>query len=142
VRPEAWHIGPPGVGLAARLAKAAYLGSNYEYTFKTELGAIFVVSPDLTHVLQPGDDVGLSLADHGVSWWPTRVERPCWGVAGWRQRDGGNAGVAGVRTTLAASKPAACAKASAAWMRASSSLGARDSNQRYLRSGVPTSETW
>ncbi|MBK8073217.1 MAG: ABC transporter ATP-binding protein [Ramlibacter sp.] len=67
VRPEAWHIGPPGVGLAARLAKAAYLGSNYEYTFETELGAIFVVSPDLTHVLQPGSDVGLSLADHGVS---------------------------------------------------------------------------
>jgi iron(III) transport system ATP-binding protein len=67
VRPEAWHIGPPGVGLAARLAKAAYLGSNYEYTFETELGAIFVVSPDLTHVLQPGADVGLSLADHGVS---------------------------------------------------------------------------
>ena len=67
VRPEAWHIGPPGVGLAARLAKAAYLGSNYEYTFETQLGAIFVVSPDLTHVLQPGADVGLSLADHGVS---------------------------------------------------------------------------
>ena len=51
VRPEAWHIGPPGAGLAARLAKAAYLGSNYEYTFETELGAIFVVSPDLTRVL-------------------------------------------------------------------------------------------
>jgi iron(III) transport system ATP-binding protein len=67
VRPEAWHIGPPGAGLAARLAKAAYLGSNYEYTFETELGAIFVVSPDLTRVLQVGTDVGLSLADHGVS---------------------------------------------------------------------------
>ena len=67
VRPEAWHIGPPGVGLAARLAKSAYLGSNYEYNFDTELGSIFVVSPDLTRVLQVGQDVGLSLADHGVS---------------------------------------------------------------------------
>ncbi|RZJ22547.1 MAG: ABC transporter ATP-binding protein [Haliea sp.] len=67
VRPEAWHIGPPGSGLAARLDKSAYLGSNYEYVFETELGPIFVVSPELTHVLQPGADVGLTLADHGVS---------------------------------------------------------------------------
>ena len=67
VRPEAWHIGPPGAGLAARLSKAAYLGSNYEYNFDTELGSIFVVSPDLTRVLQVGQDVGLSLSDHGVS---------------------------------------------------------------------------
>ena len=67
VRPEAWHIGPPGDGLAARLAKAAYLGSNYEYSFETELGPIFVVSPDLGNVLAVGADVGLQLADHGVS---------------------------------------------------------------------------
>ena len=67
VRPEAWHIGPAGSGLAARLAKAAYLGSNYEYSFETELGPIFVVSPDLGNVLAIGADVGLRLADHGVS---------------------------------------------------------------------------
>ena len=67
VRPEAWHIGAAGTGLAARLNKLAYLGSNYEYTFATELGAIFVVSPDLTRVLSLGASVGLSLADHGVS---------------------------------------------------------------------------
>ena len=67
VRPEAWHIGPPGTGLAARLAKAAYLGSNYKYSFETELGSIFVVSPDLDNVLRVGADVGLRLADHGVS---------------------------------------------------------------------------
>jgi len=67
VRPEAWHIGAAGTGLAARLDKLAYLGSNYEYTFATELGAIFVVSPDLTQVLSLGASVGLSLADHGVS---------------------------------------------------------------------------
>jgi iron(III) transport system ATP-binding protein len=67
VRPEAWHIGPPGAGLAGRLAKAAYLGSNYEYVFETELGPIFVVSAELGKVLEPGADVGLRLADHGVS---------------------------------------------------------------------------
>jgi len=67
VRPEAWHIGPPGTGLGARLAKLAYLGSNYEYTFETELGPIFVVSADLGRVLDLGSDVGLGLADHGVS---------------------------------------------------------------------------
>ena len=67
VRPEAWHIGPPGAGLQGRLAKLAYLGSIYEYTFDTEIGAIFVVSPDLTKPLALGADVGLSLADHGVS---------------------------------------------------------------------------
>ena len=67
VRPEAWHIGPPGTGLGARLAKLAYLGSNYEYTFETELGPIFVVSADLARVLDIGSDVGLGLADHGVS---------------------------------------------------------------------------
>ncbi|TAG26537.1 MAG: ABC transporter ATP-binding protein [Burkholderiales bacterium] len=67
VRPEAWHIGAPGVGLAAKLAKSAYLGSFYEYTFESELGAIFVVSPDLVNVLPLGADVSLSLSSHGVS---------------------------------------------------------------------------
>ena len=32
-----------------------------------ELGPIFVVSSDLARVLAPGADVGLRLADHGVS---------------------------------------------------------------------------
>ncbi|MDB5898773.1 MAG: putative transporter, ATP-binding protein [Ramlibacter sp.] len=67
VRPEAWHVGPPGHGLNGRLAKLAYLGSNYEYTFETELGSIFVVSPDVGRPLEIGSDVGLHLAGHGVS---------------------------------------------------------------------------
>jgi iron(III) transport system ATP-binding protein len=67
VRPEAWAIGPPGSGLGARLAKSAYLGNCYEYTFQTELGSVFVVSADLDRVLPAGADVGLSLAGHGVS---------------------------------------------------------------------------
>ncbi len=67
VRPEAWHVGPPGAGLNARLAKLAYLGSNYEYTFETELGSVFVVSPDVGRVLPIGSDVGLRLGANGVS---------------------------------------------------------------------------
>ena len=67
VRPEAWLIDPNGQGLKATLVKSAYLGSNYEYTFDTVLGSIFVVSADLTNALQVGGVVGLGLADHGVS---------------------------------------------------------------------------
>ena len=67
VRPEAWHIGPVGVGLTATLTKAVYLGCNYEYTFDTALGPIFVVSANLSQALKPGAQVGLNLADHGVS---------------------------------------------------------------------------
>ena len=67
VRPEAWHIHRDGTGLAAQLRKLAYLGSFFEYTFEAALGPIFVVSPDLTDVLALGAEVGLTLADHGVS---------------------------------------------------------------------------
>ena len=67
VRPEAWHIHREGGGLTGQLRKRAYLGSFFEYTFDTDLGSIFVVSPDLSDVLAPGVQVGLTLADHGVS---------------------------------------------------------------------------
>jgi iron(III) transport system ATP-binding protein len=67
VRPEAWHLGPPGHGLNGRLAKLAYLGSVYEYTFETELGPVFVVSPEVGRALSLGSDVGLQLGNHGVA---------------------------------------------------------------------------
>jgi iron(III) transport system ATP-binding protein len=68
VRPEAWDVVPAGQGeLSATVEKCAYLGSAYEYTFATELGAIFVVSPDVQHVWKPGDAVSLRLAGHGLS---------------------------------------------------------------------------
>ena len=67
VRPEAWQIQRNGAGMAAKLVKLAYLGSFFEYSFDTELGKIFVVSPDLTDVLPLGAEVKLSLASHGVS---------------------------------------------------------------------------
>jgi iron(III) transport system ATP-binding protein len=49
------------------VAKSAYLGSYREYTFDTALGAIFVVSPEVQRVWQPGDAVSLRLAGHGLS---------------------------------------------------------------------------
>ena len=67
VRPEAWQIHRNGAGMAAKLVKLAYLGSFFEYSFDTELGKIFVVSPDLTDVLPLGAEVKLSWASHGVS---------------------------------------------------------------------------
>jgi iron(III) transport system ATP-binding protein len=68
VRPEAWQVLPAGQGeLAGRVEKSAYLGSFHEYTFATELGAIFVVSPDVERVWKPGDAVSLRLAGHGLS---------------------------------------------------------------------------
>jgi iron(III) transport system ATP-binding protein len=68
VRPEAWEVVAAGIGeLAATVAKTAYLGSYREYTFDTELGAIFVVSPDVQKVWQIGEAVSLRLAGHGLS---------------------------------------------------------------------------
>ena len=68
VRPEAWEVVSAGAGeLAATVAKSAYLGSTREYTLDTELGAIFVVSPDVQRVWMPGDAVSLRLAGHGLS---------------------------------------------------------------------------
>ena len=68
VRPEAWEVVPAGAGeLAATVARTAYPGSTREYTFDTALGAIFVVSPDVERVWQPGDAVSLRLAGHGLS---------------------------------------------------------------------------
>ncbi len=67
VRPEAWVIDRQGSGVAGHVEKVVYLGSFYEYTFKTALGDVFVVSPDLADPLTPGAMVTLSLADHGVS---------------------------------------------------------------------------
>jgi iron(III) transport system ATP-binding protein len=68
VRPEAWEVVAVGKGqLGAVVEKRAYLGRFHEYTFATELGSIFVVSPDLQRVLNIGDAVSLRLARHGLS---------------------------------------------------------------------------
>jgi iron(III) transport system ATP-binding protein len=66
VRPEAWQLGVAS-GLSARCAKVAYLGSFYEYEFETALGAVFVVSSDLSRPLAVGEDTQMGLGSHGVS---------------------------------------------------------------------------
>jgi iron(III) transport system ATP-binding protein len=68
VRPEAWQVGEPGAGtLDGTLAKLAYLGGHLELSIGTELGEIFVVSPEVDRPWQVGDRVGLRLAGHSVS---------------------------------------------------------------------------
>ena len=68
VRPEAWEVRAEGNGaLAGTVVKSAYLGSTHEYSVATELGAVFVVSPDVSRLLAPGERVSLALAGHGVS---------------------------------------------------------------------------
>ncbi len=70
VRPEAWAVvsaSSSAGDLRATVAKLAYLGNTYEYTFDTELGAIFVVSPDVETVHALGDVVGLRLSGRGLS---------------------------------------------------------------------------
>ena len=59
---------PAGAGeLPGRVVKSTYLGSHREYTLSTELGEIFVVSPDVQRVWHAGDAVSLRLAGHGLS---------------------------------------------------------------------------
>ena len=68
VRPEAWAVGEARPGaLAAGLLKTACLGSHQELTLSTELGEIFVVSPDVGRAWRTGETLGLTLAGGGVS---------------------------------------------------------------------------
>jgi len=68
VRPEAWQVLPAGqAALRGTVLRTAYLGSAHEVTVETELGPIFVVSPDLERVWRPGDSVSLQFDGHGLS---------------------------------------------------------------------------
>jgi iron(III) transport system ATP-binding protein len=68
VRPEAWQVGDPGPGaLEGRIVKLAYLGGHLELSIGTELGEIFVVSPEVDRPWQRGDRLGLRLTGHSVS---------------------------------------------------------------------------
>ena len=68
VRPEAWEVqSNAGAGaLPATLTKRAYLGSFCELSFDTELGTIFVVSPDVHSPFGVGQRCGLRLPGRGV----------------------------------------------------------------------------
>ncbi len=68
VRPEAWTVVPAGTGgLDGRLSKTAYLGGFQELTVSTEIGEIFVISPDVGRAWSPGSELGLRLEGRGVS---------------------------------------------------------------------------
>ncbi|MBL8361166.1 MAG: ABC transporter ATP-binding protein [Rubrivivax sp.] len=71
VRPEAWQVLPAGQGagtaLQGQLTKQAYLGSFVELTVGTELGEIFVVSPDVDRPWAVGDMLALQLSGRSVS---------------------------------------------------------------------------
>ena len=68
VRPEAWRAGDvSGQCLQGTVMKQAYLGSHQELTVETEFGSIFVISGDLSRHWTPGDVLGLTLAQQGVS---------------------------------------------------------------------------
>ncbi|URI10671.1 ABC transporter ATP-binding protein [Aquincola tertiaricarbonis] len=71
VRPEAWLLqeapAEPGQTLAGTVSKSAYLGSVLELTLATELGDIFVVTPQVERGWRPGDAAWLRLQGHGVS---------------------------------------------------------------------------
>jgi iron(III) transport system ATP-binding protein len=69
VRPEAWQVSTE-VGsneLPAVLTKVSYLGSVYELSFSTELGLIFVISPDVQRRFTVGERLSLRLAGHGFA---------------------------------------------------------------------------
>jgi iron(III) transport system ATP-binding protein len=74
VRPEAWHLGPAGgPGLAATVSKCAYLGHALELSLSTELGTVFVVSPDVQAAWQAGQAASLNLGQQGVAVVPTQA---------------------------------------------------------------------
>ena len=58
---------PPAPALAARVAKAAYLGSHMEYTVECTLGALFVVERATADPYPPGADIWLGFADTGIT---------------------------------------------------------------------------
>jgi len=69
VRPEAWAPAEPGTAgtLPGTLTKTAYLGSQQELTVATEIGEIFVVSPDVARPWTVGEPLALRLAGVGIS---------------------------------------------------------------------------
>jgi iron(III) transport system ATP-binding protein len=62
-RPSRLRIAPPGTSgtLAGTLEKVTYVGSHLELVVATELGEIFVVTPDVDSPLAPGEAVGVDI---------------------------------------------------------------------------------
>jgi iron(III) transport system ATP-binding protein len=74
VRPEAWLVGRELAGgeqpqqvLRGLLKQCAYLGSFMELTFETELGLVFVVSPEVGRDWRIGRVLALSLPGRSIA---------------------------------------------------------------------------
>jgi iron(III) transport system ATP-binding protein len=74
VRPEAWLVGRELAGgeqpqqvLRGLLKQCAYLGSFMELTFETELGLVFVVSPEVGRDWRIGQVLALSLPSRSIA---------------------------------------------------------------------------
>ncbi len=74
VRPEAWLVGRELAGgeqpqqvLRGLLKQCAYLGSFMELTFETELGPVFVVSPEVGRDWRIGQVLALSLPGRSIA---------------------------------------------------------------------------
>jgi iron(III) transport system ATP-binding protein len=73
IRPEAWRVealdtaAPPAGALQGRLVKQAYLGNCLEWTVATDLGEVFVVSPDTRRSWALGQPLALTLQGDQVS---------------------------------------------------------------------------
>jgi iron(III) transport system ATP-binding protein len=74
VRPEAWLVGRELAGgeqphqvLCGLLKQCAYLGSFMELTFETDLGLVFVVSPEVSRDWRIGQILALSLPGRSIA---------------------------------------------------------------------------
>ena len=70
IRPDALRLmrdGAAGPGLKGVVTKAAYLGDHMEYSVASPVGELFVVDDDVGRPVGRGNEVGISLADHGIA---------------------------------------------------------------------------
>jgi iron(III) transport system ATP-binding protein len=68
IRPEAIRVGPPSPapGIPGTVTRTTYMGSHTEYQVRTEVGELFVVSPDRLARRVPGEVVHVSFDPDGV----------------------------------------------------------------------------
>ena len=69
IRPESiqLNVGANSGGLPGTVLKATYLGSHMEYTVETEIGELFVISPDVDNPVATGKGVEAVVAKRGAT---------------------------------------------------------------------------
>jgi iron(III) transport system ATP-binding protein len=66
IRPEAWQINDPHIGLPAKVLKHAFLGPWYEVTLECEFGRLWLQMSTRDPLPHIGDVLGLTLGPSGV----------------------------------------------------------------------------